>query len=109
MIDFELADIGTLAAALFLGMLLSGGYFIALWLTLRRLPHCRRPVMLLIPSLLARLSLLLIGFYLILKIGHWDHLLAALIGFILARTLLSRRLGPEVNASIAQSNSEVSS
>jgi len=109
MIDIELAHLGTIAISFFLGILLSGGYFIALWLTLRRLPHCRRPALLLISSLLARLGLLLIVFYLILKVAHWDHLLAALIGFIMARILLARRLGPNVNASSAQSHSEMPS
>lgn len=109
MIDFELASIGALATALFLGVLLGGGYFGALWLTLRRLPFYRRSAMLIILSLAARLTLLLVGFYLILKVGNWVHLLAALTGFVLARSLLARRLKPVVNDPIAQSCSKMSS
>ena len=109
MIDFEMADIGELAVALFLGAVLSGIYFGALWLTLRRVTHSRRPAMLLMLSLLVRLTLLLTGFYLILEGGHWDRLLAALIGFILVRILLTRRLGPVETSRVARSRTEMPS
>jgi len=109
MIDIEMVDIGALAVALFWGAVLSGIYFGALWLTLRRLTHSRRPAVLLMMSLLVRLTLVLTGFYLILDGAHWDRLLAALFGFITVRTLLMRKLRPMANAQAAQSHTEVSS
>jgi len=109
MISFNMIEIGWLAAALFSGVMLSGLYFGGLWITLRRLPLSRHPAILLMLSLTSRMALLLSGFYLILKVGQWDHLSVALIGFILARILLARRLGPEEIASIAESHSEISS
>jgi F1F0 ATPase subunit 2 len=109
MIDFETVDIGALAIALFWGAVLSGIYFGALWLTLRRLTHSQRHVVLLMMSLLVRLALLLTGFYLILDGGHWDRLLAAVIGFILLRTLLIHKLRPPANARVTPSHTEASS
>ncbi len=109
MIDFEMIDIGALAVATFLGAVLSGLYFGALWMTLRRLTHHRHPAVLLMLSLLLRLTLLLIGFYLILDRGHWDRLLAALIGFILVRILLTRMLGPVSASRVARSRTEIPS
>ncbi len=109
MIDFEMLDKSALAIALFLGAVLSGIYFGALWLTLRRLTHSRRPAVLLTLSLLVRLALLLTGFYLILVGGHWDRLLAALLGFITARTLLMRKLRPAANAPVTRSHTEAPS
>ncbi len=108
MIDFEMVNIHELAVALFWGMFLSGIYFSALWLTLRRLTHSLRPAILLMVSLMVRLALLLTGFYLILNGGHWDRLLAALFGFITVRTLLMRKLRPASNAQVARSHTEVS-
>lgn len=109
MIDFGMVDIGALAVAVFLGATLGGLYFGALWLTLRRLTHSRRPAVLLMLSLSVRLAVLLTGFYWILEGGHWDCLLAALIGFILVRILLTRRLGPVATSWGARSHTEMPS
>jgi F1F0 ATPase subunit 2 len=44
-------------------------------------------------SLMIRLGVTLAGFYLVMA-GRWERLLACLVGFLLMRTVLVRRLGP---------------
>ncbi len=68
-------------------------YFGGLWYTVRQLPSANRPTLLLIGSFALRLGLLLTAVYLLAS-AHWSHLLSALVGILLARTLLIRRLGP---------------
>jgi hypothetical protein len=47
-------------------------------------------------SLVARLALLCGAFYLVVQLGSWQSLLAALLGFMIARVLLTRALKPLV-------------
>ena len=46
-------------------------------------------------SLLLRTSIILGGFY-VVSGGHWDRLLACLLGFVIARFLVTRLTGPPV-------------
>ena len=68
-------------------------HFIGLWWTVRRLPCARRPVLLNLASLIFRMAVILGGFYIVMA-GQWERLLVCLLGFIAARGLLVRRLGP---------------
>ncbi len=68
------------AAGLGLGLFYFGG----LWLTVRWLPTVRSPVALTVGSLVGRTALTLLGFYLVMA-GHWERMLACLVGFILVR------------------------
>ena len=79
-----------LAAGIGLGVFYFGG----LWLTVRRLPTAQRPALLSLLSFFARLGVVLSGFYLAMD-GHWQRLLACLLGFLGARVILVRLLGPE--------------
>lgn len=76
------------------GMGLGLFYFGGLWLTLRRLPTCRWPALLLLGSYVGRTFAALVGFYLVMG-GRWERVLACLVGFIMARFLLVSRLRPE--------------
>jgi F1F0 ATPase subunit 2 len=78
-----------LALAFMAGAVLGGLYFGGLWITVRRLPEARRPALLSLGSLLARLSLVLGGFYLV-GAGDWRRFVLALLGFVGARTILVR-------------------
>jgi F1F0 ATPase subunit 2 len=109
MFDIEVVNLGALAVALVSGMLLSGGYFGALWLTVRHLDNRQRPAVGLLISLLARLSLLLSGFYWILDGSHWGRILTALMGFIAVRILLMRKLRPAVNTPVAATHTKLPS
>ncbi len=75
------------------GILLGIFYFGFLWLVVKKLPESRHPVLLVIGSFVLRLSVTLLGFYLVFG-GSWQRILACLIGFIVARTYLIRTLGP---------------
>lgn len=71
---------------------LSGGllgliYFGGLWLTIRSLPGARMPGVMVIISLIARLALVLTGFYWVMG-GRWERMLACLVGFLVARTVV---------------------
>ncbi|MDX1433640.1 MAG: ATP synthase subunit I [Gammaproteobacteria bacterium] len=90
----DIADPGVLFIALLGGAALGALYLGTLWWTVRRVARARRrPVALLGLSLALRLAVVLAGFYAIAAGGHWERLLAALIGFVAIRMLLVRRLG----------------
>ncbi len=78
-----------LALAFMGGVVLGGLYFGSLWITVRRLPEVRCPALLALGSLLARLSLVLGGFY-VVGAGDWRRFVLALLGFVGARTILVR-------------------
>jgi F1F0 ATPase subunit 2 len=75
------------------GVALSVPMFGGLWWTLRRLPSARWPWVFAVASFWARSSITVVGFYLITA-GDWRRGLAALIGFLIGRTMLLRMLEP---------------
>lgn len=84
---------GLLAA--FGGMALGLGYFAGLWFTLQRLPNHPHPALWMAGSFALRLTLSLSGFYLILGSDRsLIRLGIALLTFMLARVMLTRRLHP---------------
>lgn len=78
---------------LVLGLAVGGLYFGALWLTLREVPRARHPGTLVLASYLLRLVGAGMGFYGVLRLGGAAGVVAALLGFLLARQLLLRRIG----------------
>jgi F1F0 ATPase subunit 2 len=68
-------------------------FFGGLWWTLRKSLASPRPALWILGSLLARMSLLLVGLYLVSD-GHWQRLLAGLVGVICARFIVLRLTGP---------------
>jgi F1F0 ATPase subunit 2 len=77
------------------GVLLGVFFFGGLWWTVRRGLLSKRPASLFLGSLLLRTSIILGGFY-VVSGGHWDRLLACLLGFVIARFLVTRLTGPPV-------------
>jgi F1F0 ATPase subunit 2 len=73
-------------------------YFGGLWLTVRFLPQSRRPVLISLGSFFGRTALAVLGFYLVMA-GHWERLMVALLGFVLMREILTRRLGKKRGSS----------
>ena len=71
------------AAGLFLGAMFFGG----LWWTVRKGVSSARPALWFFGSLLLRMSLALVGFYLV-GLGHWERLVACLLGFVMARLVV---------------------
>ncbi|MGV8078458.1 MAG: ATP synthase subunit I [Syntrophales bacterium] len=84
----------TLITPCIAGGLIGFVYFAGLWQTVKRLPAARHPWRLFAVSYAARLAAALGGFYLLMD-GAWERLAAAVVGFLMVRTLMVRGLGPK--------------
>lgn len=80
--------------AVLAGFLLGGVFFGGLWWTVNKLDANTSPAPLLIVSFLVRTAVLLAGLYFLLDAG-WQYLLAAMFGFLTARTVLTFKYKPE--------------
>jgi F1F0 ATPase subunit 2 len=80
---------GALTAGLFLGAIYFGG----LWFTVRRGVSSQRPALWFFFSLLLRMGVALAGFNLVSG-GRWERLLACLLGFVVARLVITRLCKP---------------
>jgi len=80
-----------LAMAFLVGMGTGIVYFGGLWWTVRQLPFVRQPALLTIGSFLVRTGISLTAFYLASE-GHWERILISLLGFIIIRGFLVRRI-----------------
>lgn len=85
-----------LSWAFFGGAALGAVHFATLWLTVRRLPRCKRPLLALGASSGARLAVLCTGIYL-LSGGRWQGVLAAVLGVLAARLVFTGWLGPRAD------------
>ena len=75
--------------ALTAGALLGSFFFGGLWWTTRRAIVSTRPGLIVFASLVLRMGLTMAGFYLVAD-SRWERLLAALLGFMLARLAMVR-------------------
>ena len=82
-----------LALSLGAGVVLGIFYFGGLWLTVRKLPGARQPVLLSLSSFFVRLAVVLAGFYLVMS-GRWERVLLCLLGFLCVRFAAVRLWGP---------------
>ena len=80
-----------LAMAFLVGMGTGIVYFGGLWWTVRQLPFVRQPALLTMGSFLVRTGISLTAFYLASE-GHWERILISLLGFIIIRGFLVRRI-----------------
>ena len=83
----------TLAAAAGLGM--GGLFFAGLRWTVERGLASRRPALWFLGSMLLRVGLVTFGMY-VVGGGRWQALLACLLGFVVARELVTRRARPRL-------------
>jgi F1F0 ATPase subunit 2 len=83
-----MSEILRLALAWLAGVLLGGIFFGGLWWTVGQGVSARRPALLFVSSLLLRMGLTLAGFYFVSG-GQWKRLVACLVGFVLARTIVT--------------------
>lgn len=88
-------EILSLATALVAGVLLGVMFFGGLWWTVRKGFSSKQPALWFFGSLLLRMSMTLTGFY-VVSGGQWERLLVCLIGFALARHIVTRLTGPPV-------------
>ncbi|MGL5017781.1 MAG: ATP synthase subunit I [Luteolibacter sp.] len=82
-------DLTTLVFAGFAGLLLGAIFFGGLWWTVRMGMAAARPAVWFLVSLLLRMGIVLMGFYLVGQ-DDWRRLVACLVGFIIARILVTR-------------------
>jgi F1F0 ATPase subunit 2 len=82
-------DTLSLVLALVTGVLLGAMFFGGLWWTVRKGVSSKRPALWFFGSLVLRMSIVLAGFYLVTG-GHWERLLPCLLGFIIARFIVTR-------------------
>ena len=87
-----LALLGALAGGAGLGLLFFGGLY---WTT-EHLIHCKRPAAVLMTSLLMRGAIVAVGFYWLME-GAPARALAALVGFIIARSVLVKVVGSKIS------------
>ena len=85
----------TLVLAWVAGGALGAMFFGGLWWTVQKALSSTRPALWFFGSLLLRMSIALAGFYFVSG-GHWKRLLACLLGFIMARFIVTRLTGPPV-------------
>lgn len=95
-----------LTLALIAGAGLGLFYFGGLWLTVRQLPTCPWPALLMVGSYVGRTAVVLGGFFLVMN-GRGERVLACLVGFILTRFLLVSRLRPERAPGVDRAQEEV--
>lgn len=75
------------------GFVLGAIFFWGLWWTIRKGVASPRPAMWFLGSLLLRTSIVLAGFYVVGR-GHWVLLLLCLLGFVVARLVVTRLTRP---------------
>jgi len=85
----------TLVLAWVAGGVLGTIFFGGLWWTVRKGVSSKKPALWFFGSLLLRMSIALAGFYFVSG-GHWDRLLACLLGFVIARFIVTRLTGPPI-------------
>ena len=85
------ANVLYLAMAFLVGMGTGIVYFGGLWWTVRQLPFVRQPALLTMGSFLVRTGISLTAFYLASE-GQWERILISLLGFIIIRGFLVRRI-----------------
>jgi F1F0 ATPase subunit 2 len=78
-----------LIGPLFAGVLLGAMFFGGLWWTVRKGVSSRRPALWFFGSSLLRMGIALAGFYFV-SAGHWERLLLCLLGFVIARLVVTR-------------------
>jgi len=81
-----------LGLAVATGLLLGAIFFGGLWWTVRKGMTSKSPVLLFLGSLLLRTGVVVAGFYAVSD-GHWQRLLACLLGFAIARFIVTRLAG----------------
>lgn len=90
-----MSEVVTLALALVAGLALGTVFFGGLWWTVHKGVLSRHPATWFLGSVLLRTGLILAGFYFVAG-GHWERLLACLLGFVIARFIVTRLSRPPV-------------
>jgi len=84
-------DIPFLALAFIAGASLGAFFFGGLWWTVQKGVSSESPALWFLGSVLLRTGVVLAGFYFVAQ-AHWSKLAACLLGFVIARVVVVRRL-----------------
>ena len=87
-----MTSMGLFLLAFVVGMALGAFYFLNLWRTVARITTARNPALMMASNFIFRMAVVLGGFYLVMA-GRWERVLVAVLGFVLMREILTRRLG----------------
>jgi F1F0 ATPase subunit 2 len=88
--------IAELILCFIVGAAIGAIYFAGLWETVRKLSDTNKPFRRVVISFALRMILLISGLYLVMQ-GQWERLVAAMIGLILVREVMVRKLGNASN------------
>jgi len=91
----------TIALAWIAGVGLGAIFFGGLWWTVRKASSSARPASWFLGSALLRMGIALTGFYLVAG-PDWQRLLACLLGFVMARLLVTRLTRPVAEDSVCR-------
>ena len=94
-------DFLTLTLAGAAGAVLGAIFFGGLWWTVRRGMTSPRPVLWFFGSLLVRMGIAVTGFYFVGN-GDWRRLMVCLLGFLVARIIVTRMAGSPVDSPQSQ-------
>ncbi len=101
-------ELSMLFLAGFAGLLLGAFFFGGLWWSLRKALNSDHAALWQITSLLVRMGVSLLGFYLVGG-GQWQRLMACLAGFVIARIVILRMTaGFAPNAIVGADESDLS-
>jgi F1F0 ATPase subunit 2 len=87
----------TLTLAWTAGILLGAIFFGGLWWTVRKGVSAKQPALWFLGSMLLRMGIALAGFYFVAG-RDWKRLLVCLVGFVMARLVVTRLTRPEREA-----------
>ena len=79
----------SLVLVLVMGGVLGAIFFGGLWWTVRKVVSSKWPAFWLLGSMLLRTGITLAGFYFVAGV-HWERLLVCLLGFVIARLIVTR-------------------
>ena len=82
-----------LMGACVVGIILGAIFFGGLWWSIRKGVSSKRPALWFFGSFLLRMSIALTGFYFV-SLGHWERLIACVLGFFTARFIVKWLIGP---------------
>jgi F1F0 ATPase subunit 2 len=102
-----MSDILTLALMLIAGTLLGAFFFGGLWWTVQKGVTSEWPAFWFLGSMLLRTGVILAGIYFVSQ-GHWSRLAVCLLGFLLARIIVVKRLARAPTEEHTQSKKETS-
>jgi F1F0 ATPase subunit 2 len=103
-----MSEIPPLALAFVAGSMLGVLFFGGLWWTVQKGVTSELAAFWFLGSLLLRTFAIVAGFYLVAQ-GHWSRLVACLLGFVLARVIVVKRLShaPDEDQSNAEEETTI--